>query len=150
MRIGGYLSGMLLASLCFVTSVSAETEKKSGPLKLIQELAEKGSAKMQASLAGLYAKGEGLSQNYKEAVKWFERAAEQGNTDAQAALADLYAQGKGVEKDLKKAYMHLTVLAEDGEKLALKKRDKIAESMSSVQIEDAEKMAGEWIEQHTN
>lgn len=150
MRIGGYLGGMLLASLCLVTSVSAETEKKSGPLKMIQELAEKGSAKMQASLAGLYAKGEGLSQDYKEAAKWFERAADQGHTDAQAALADLYSQGKGVEKDLKKAYMHLTVLAQDGEKSASKMRDKIAESMSSEQIEEAEKMASEWIEQHTN
>ena len=34
----------------------------------------------------MYAKGDGVPQDYKEAVKWFRLSAEQGNAKAQSNL----------------------------------------------------------------
>jgi len=34
----------------------------------------------------MYEKGEGIPQDYQEAIKWYRLAAEQGNADAQMVL----------------------------------------------------------------
>ena len=46
-------------------------------------LAEKGNATAQSSLAVIYAKGQGVPQDYKTAFKWYKLAAEQGVANAQ-------------------------------------------------------------------
>ena len=52
----------------------------------------------------MYDKGEGVPQDYKEAVKWYTKAAEQGDVDAQYNLGLMYYNGEGVPKDLVQAY----------------------------------------------
>ena len=47
----------------------------------------------------MYAKGENISRDYFEAVKWFRKAADQGYAPAQLNLFGAYIQGKGVPKD---------------------------------------------------
>ena len=47
----------------------------------------------------MYEKGEGVPQDYKEAVKWFRLSAEQENTDAQIFLGLVYSKGQGVPQD---------------------------------------------------
>ena len=44
----------------------------------------------------MYYKGEGVAQDYQEAVKWYRLAAEQGDEDAQNNLAVMYQNGTGV------------------------------------------------------
>ena len=44
----------------------------------------------------MYAHGEGVQQNYAEAVKWYRKAAEQGYAGAQFNLGCMYANGEGV------------------------------------------------------
>ena len=73
-----------------VTAVSYLTETK---------LAEQGDAKAQLALAYRYSKGDFVSQNDAEAVKWLCKAAEQGLDAAQSQLAWHYTLGKGVPKD---------------------------------------------------
>ncbi len=46
-------------------------------------LAEAGHAYAQAILGKMYENGEGVPQDYKEAVKWYRLAAEQGQVNAQ-------------------------------------------------------------------
>jgi len=58
--------------------------------------AEKGDPQAQSGLGKAYAKGEGVSQSYTEAAKWYRQAAEQGNAPAQAALGELHEAGQGV------------------------------------------------------
>ena len=48
----------------------------------VQVLAEQGNAPAQYNLGLMYARGEGVPQDYTEAVKWFRLAAEQGNAKA--------------------------------------------------------------------
>ena len=48
--------------------------------------AEEGDAFSQYFLGDMYADGDGVPQDYAEAVRWFRLAAEQGNVDAQSIL----------------------------------------------------------------
>ncbi len=51
-----------------------------------------------------YANGQGVSQDYAEAVEWFRKAAEQGDAQAQYQLAARYANGQGVALDYMEAH----------------------------------------------
>jgi hypothetical protein len=47
----------------------------------------------------MYADGQGVPQNYVEAVKWFRLAADQGAAAAQYNVGHMYDKGYGVTKD---------------------------------------------------
>ncbi len=55
----------------------------------VKRLAEQGDAKAQYNLAVAYDFGEGLTQDYFEAVRWFRKAAQQGHVNAQDLLKEL-------------------------------------------------------------
>lgn len=48
----------------------------------------------------MYAEGQGVRQDYVEAVKWFRQAADQGLAQAQYNLGAMYYKGRGVRQDL--------------------------------------------------
>ena len=56
-------------------------------------LAEQGIAEAQYKLALMYSRGEGISRDDKEAVKWYRLAAEQGIAGAQSNLGLMYEKG---------------------------------------------------------
>ena len=66
-------------------------------------LAEQGFAQSQTNLGLMYGKDQGVKQNYKEAVKWYQVAAEQGLAQAQHNLGVMYGRGQGVAKDYQEA-----------------------------------------------
>ena len=68
-----------------------------------QLAARQGDVAAQLSLAIKYEKGDGVSENYEEAVKWFRKAADQGNAQAQYNLGTMYFAGQGVVQDDSKA-----------------------------------------------
>jgi TPR repeat protein len=84
--------------------------------KLIKPLAEQGDASAQFNLGVMYAKGEGVIENDKKAVKWFRLAAEQGDAEAQNNLGTMYHNGEGVLQDNKKAHMWYNIARANGEK----------------------------------
>lgn len=51
----------------------------------------------------MYYNGEGVEQDYAEAMEWFEKAAEQGSAEAMYAMGYMYHNGEGVEQDAEKA-----------------------------------------------
>jgi len=61
--------------------------------------AEKGDIEAQVALGLMYFSGEGVPQNYKEALKWYRQAAEKGNAGAQNNLALMHLNGHGVVKN---------------------------------------------------
>ena len=64
-----------------------------------RKAAEQGNANAQFILGFTYEHGEGVAQDYAEAVRWFRKAAEQGHPNAQSRLGYMYAQGEGVPQD---------------------------------------------------
>ena len=62
--------------------------------------------------------GNGVPQDYDEAVKWYRKAAEQGNAMAQNNLGDAYENGHGVPQDYDEAVKWYRKAVEQGEALA--------------------------------
>jgi hypothetical protein len=80
--------------------------------------AKAGDSEAQIALAVLYAKGEGVPQNYAEAAAWFRRAAEKGVMRAQYDLGVLYERGRGVPEDAAQAVAWYRKAAEQNHPLA--------------------------------
>jgi hypothetical protein len=65
--------------------------------------AKAGDPAAQYDIGVLYARGDGLVQDYASAFSWFHAAAAQGNVAAQYNLGVLYAEGRGVPADQSEA-----------------------------------------------
>ena len=63
------------------------------------QLAQQGDAYAQYNLGVMYEKGQGVRQDYAEAVKWYRQAADQGYVKAQYNLGAMYFTGGGVHQD---------------------------------------------------
>ena len=63
------------------------------------QLAEQGNADAQFNLGLMYYDGQGVRQDYAEALRWYRKAAEQGYAKAQYNLGLMYANGHGVHQD---------------------------------------------------
>ena len=91
----------------------------------------------------MYARGKGVLQDYKTAVKWCTLAAEQGFASAQSLLSVNYALGKGVIQDNVYAHMWGNLAASNGNENGAKLRDLAAKSMTPTQLETAQRLASE-------
>ncbi len=87
--------------------------EKAHEIWLIQ--AKDGSPEAQAWLGSLYANGEGVDADDKNALSWYEKAAEQGNSMAQANVGAMYYMGQGTSKNVDKAIKWLSTAAENGD-----------------------------------
>jgi len=108
--MSGVFFTLILLTLNTIT-IAGPLEDKA---RQIQTLAEQGDAKSQSHLGYLYYVGEGVPQDYSQAVAWYRKAATQGDKDAQYNLAVAYAFGEGIEQDLKQAAIWYRRAAEQG------------------------------------
>ena len=84
-----------------------------------------------------------------EALVWYRRAAEQGDVNAEIALGMAYAEGIGVVQDnieADKWYDIAASQAKSADELAdiATHHNKLAHTMTSSQIAEAQKLAREW------
>ena len=114
-------------------------------LKEWTPIAEQGNADAQFNLGFMYLKGQGAPQNFETAIKWLTLAVEQGHAYAQGALGFMYLEGQGVPQNYVYAHMWLNLSASIGEELAKHNRDIVAKKMTPSQIEEAQKLAQEWV-----
>ena len=101
--------------------------------------AEQGHTGAQLLLGAAYGLGEGVPKDDAEAARWYRKAAEQGNAMGQEALGLVYAIGEGVPKDNIVSYMWSNLAGKQGVRDAIKRRDMVAEEMTSKQIAEAKK-----------
>jgi len=102
--VKGFLLLVLMAWMS-VPSVQGQNEssEQTPSIAEIRSNAEAGDAEAQLNLGFRYHDGEGVPQDYAEALKWLRMAAEQGIPVAQGALATMYVLGEGVAKDFQEA-----------------------------------------------
>ena len=62
----------------------------------------------------MYQTGEGVRQDYSEAVRWYRKAAEQGIVEAQFNLGVMYYNGYGVKQDKSEALRWIRMAARQG------------------------------------
>ena len=98
-RMNKLLKKMMVAllSLGLVQAVWADNVPD---FKETLQAAGQGYAKAQFNLGLMYNNGQGVRQDYTQAVQWCRRAAEQGHAGAQFNLGVMYAEGRGVRQDL--------------------------------------------------
>ena len=84
----------LLSFFCLVNLACNKTE-----VQKVKRLAESGDASAQYNLASMYYNGEGVPQNYNEAIRWYKKAADQEDAKAQGVLGSMYYEGLGVPQD---------------------------------------------------
>ena len=91
----------------------------------------------------MYEFGNGVLQNYAEAVKWYRLAAEQGLASAQNNLGAMYEFGNGVLQDNVMAHMWYNIASANGDPTAGEWRDERAGLMTPADISKAQAMARE-------
>ena len=116
-------------------------------INTLKQQAQKGDVDAQYNLAVRYIAGEGVSQDYAEAAKWYRRAADQGDAMAQSNLGWMYYNGEGVPQDYVQAYMWLSLDKPYSAWQEIQKNERInqtAKKMTPQQIAQAKKLARNW------
>lgn len=83
-------------------------------ISALRKKAEQGDATARYRLGAAYAFGDGVTQDYKEAVNLWQLSAQQGNAYAQYNLGVLYSQGQGVLQNDMLAVKYYRLAAEQG------------------------------------
>lgn len=140
------LTGQAMADAFADATRVYDTGDYAQAVKLYRPLAEKGNAEAQYVLGMMYRAGRGVERDNNEAKKWYQLAAEQGQPMAQFYLGWIYARGgKSVPKDYVKAYMWISIaianVSGEARKEFIVDRDALAKSMTSEQVDQAQKLA---------
>lgn len=86
-------------------------------LETITPLANDGDTNAQYLLGTLHYRGQGVSKNMMEAIKWFTLAAERGNANAQVSLGTMHLTGNGTPQNHPEAHRWMKLAAEQGNAL---------------------------------
>jgi TPR repeat protein len=88
------------------------------PQSSLLKLANQGDAASQFSLGNKYYYGQGVSQSYIEAMKWYRLSAQHGNAGAQAELGFMYDKGLGEHQDYAQSVKWYRLAAQQGSSLS--------------------------------
>ena len=113
--------------------------------KWYRKSAEGNDPRAQHSLGRMYREGRGVVRDPGEAVRWFREAAGQDHQGAFRDLGEMYWEGLGVARNEVRAYMWWKLGAGHGDEESGRLLSKAAEHMSSLSMEEAEKLAQEWM-----
>lgn len=80
----------------------------------LEQAATSGQAEAQFALAERYHAGDGVLQNFRTALVWYERAAAQGHADAQNRLGQYHHAGLAGPRDAQAALRWLRAAADQG------------------------------------
>jgi S1-C subfamily serine protease len=92
----------------------------------------------------MYDNGEGVPQDYIEALQWYRKGAGQGDAGCRNNLGLMYAKGKGVPQDYVEAYKWYNLAAAQGQTNAILNRDILVRSMTPDQIAKAQQLSREF------
>ena len=107
----------------------------------MQPLAEDaGHGYAQYYLGLMYLKGQGVTEDAKQAGAWFRKAAEQAIPQAQYRLGELYFEGRGAPKDYEFAYIWYSIGASHQHKLSINAIDKAREKLSGEEQAEADRL----------
>lgn len=79
---------------------------------------EQADPEVQFNLGRMYDMGQGVPENYTEALTWYRKAAEQGHSLAQLSLGTMYFLGRGVTQNYTEAVKWFRKAAEQGNSFA--------------------------------
>ncbi len=92
----------------------------------------------------MYEEGQGVPQDYKEAIRLYRLSADQGFAKAQSNLGVKYYEGQGVPQDYVSAHMWFNLSGSNGYEDVVENRNIVEKIMSPSQIEKVKEMARNW------
>jgi TPR repeat protein len=90
---------LIVVMLLFASAAPLWGDDHAASVSSLRNRAAQGEASAQLGLGLMYRKGEGVSQDYVQALKWFKLAAAQGEAESQFSLGLMYRKGEGVSQD---------------------------------------------------
>ena len=111
------------------------------PEQWLTAAAERGNARVQATLASMFAAGLGVRQSHAAAVRWYRRAGNQGHPTAQLRLAEMFAEAG---EDRVEAYFWASLAEFGGQPGAHPLRTSIEALMSADELAAARARAQAW------
>ena len=117
--VAGMLSVSAMASAELVSNIPLNNSRfdTMQVADLINQ-AKAGNQQAQFFLAKRYQKGQGVAQNYQQAINWYTTAAKQDIAPAQLNLAMMYVRGEGVQPNAQQARYWLEKAAKLGDNRA--------------------------------
>jgi len=91
----------------------------------------------------MYEDGQGVTKDYKQAIKWYTLAAEKNDHMAQSNLGHLYANEQTGKLDYIQAHKWFNITG-------AKEKEEIEKLMTSNQISEAQELARTWINKYKN
>jgi len=91
-----------------------KAENFEAALPLTRKAAAQGYAAAQYNLGAMYANGQGVQQDWAQAIAWYRKAADQGSAPAEHNLGVSYQNGQGVSRDYAQAAAWYRKAAEQG------------------------------------
>lgn len=145
----GCAEGQFQVGLTYCNPYKAQkaniTEAPEEAIRWIRKAAEQGYPNAQTYLGSLYGVGYGGLKDQAEGDKWTLRAANQGFGIAQFHMGRIYESGESsFPKDNVKAYMWYSLAVATGAQRAPEFLEKIAQKMTTEQIDEAKRLANEW------
>ncbi|MEI7513853.1 MAG: tetratricopeptide repeat protein [Betaproteobacteria bacterium] len=104
-------------------------------------VAQSGNREAQSLVGLMYFQGQGVAQNYPQAIEWLLKAAAQGEPKAQFKLGSMYANGQGFTRDYQRAAMWFVIAADSGHPNASKELTKASAELSDNEIAIAKRLA---------
>jgi putative methionine-R-sulfoxide reductase with GAF domain len=117
-------------------------------LESLRRYATQGDPVAQFALGARYAQGDGVKQDYPEAVRWFTKAAEQGHVVSQATLGAYYWAGRGVQQDLNRAYFWSVLARAGGDEASKYRVAALTSRLTRGQASAIQREAEQWLRQH--
>ena len=77
------------------------------------------------NIGWMYDEGNGVAQNYSEALKWYKKAADLGNDSAMYNIGSMYENGRGVIRNKSEAVKWYEKAAAKGNKDAISRLKQI-------------------------
>src|SRR5882724_3353519 len=116
MRVArGLFSVCALLAICQSLVAASVFSYNEDDFKEAKKAAENGDAEAQLTVGTMYDLGQGVPQNFTEALKWYTRAANQGNAVARNNLGVMYLEGKGTPQNFAEAAKWIAMSANQGD-----------------------------------
>jgi TPR repeat protein len=119
----------------------ARNKKTAEAVVLFTQAAEQGNRAAQYFLGLMYARGDGLEQDFHQAYKWLLKAGMGGHPKAMYHLGVMFVNGDGVEEDVVRAQEWFWLGATAGDRYSEKRLRAITPRLSADEIAIAAKQS---------
>jgi TPR repeat protein len=116
----------------------AKNKEFSRAAELFQQAAKQENRQAQYLLGLLYARGDGVSQDYAQAQAWLLKASMGGHPKAMYHLGEMYARGDGIEENPVDALTWFWLATTVGDRYAEKRLRALAPRLSPDQMAEAD------------